>query len=145
MGWAEFNTARIEAGSPLFHVDFGADCLPHETSLLDETTSFTKGCYIGQEIVARMQNLGHPKRLLVGLRFDDARLPVAGSQVFDHEDRGTVIGAITSSTISPMRGHTAIAIAMIKWGKHRPNTKVVVPAEGQMVEAAVRGLRSMES
>jgi folate-binding protein YgfZ len=145
IGWAAFNTARIEAGSPLFHVDFGADCLPHETSLLDETTSFTKGCYIGQEIVARMQNLGHPKRLLVGLRFDDARLPVAGSQVFDHEDRGTVIGAITSSTISPMRGHTAIAIAMIKWGKHRPNTKVVVPAEGQMVEAAVRGLRSMES
>jgi folate-binding protein YgfZ len=144
VGWSAFNTARIEAGSPLFHVDFGGDCLPHETSLLDTTTSFTKGCYIGQEIVARMQSLGHPKRLLVGLRFEDDRLPVAGSQVFDHGDQSSVIGAITSSTISPMRGHTAIAFAMIKWGKHRPDTKVVVPADGQMVEAAVQGLRFID-
>ena len=71
VGWQAYNTARIEAGVPIYHVDFGPDSLPHETGLLDRAVSFTKGCYVGQEIVARMQSLGHPKRVLVGLKFDD--------------------------------------------------------------------------
>jgi len=71
IGWLAFNTARIEAGTPLYHVDFGPDSLPHETSLLDEAVSFTKGCYLGQEVVARLHNLGHPKRMLVGLKGKD--------------------------------------------------------------------------
>ncbi len=81
IGWLAYNTARIEAGTPIFHVDFGHDSLPGETGLLDHAVSFNKGCYIGQEIVARMKNLGHPKRLLVGLKFPDQKLPVAGTQV----------------------------------------------------------------
>lgn len=68
IGWAAFNIARIEAGTPLFYLDFGPDSLPHETSLLDSRVSFTKGCYLGQEIVARMQALGTPKQRLVSLR-----------------------------------------------------------------------------
>jgi len=143
IGWSAYNTARIEAGSPLFHVDFGVDCLPHETGILKQTTSFTKGCYIGQEIVARMENLGHPKRILVGLRCKDGRLPIAGSQVFDAEDTTRVVGAITSSTASPMLGGAAIAFAMVKWGKHRKGTQVKLPAEGEFVDAEVGDLSSL--
>lgn len=140
IGWLAYNTARIEAGTPLYHIDFGADCLPHETGILDQAVSFKKGCYLGQEIVARMQNLGHPKRIVVGVRCQDARLPVAGTQVFN-DDGADVIGAITSSTVSPMLGGNAIAFAMVKWGKHREGVRLKVGAEGAMVEAVVQKLR----
>lgn len=139
IGWLAFNTARIEAGTPLFHIDFGTDSLPHETGVLDDAVSFTKGCYLGQEIVARMQHLGHPKRVVVGLRFTDDRMPVAGTPVRAAQD-DTLIGAVTSSTVSPLLGNIAIAFAVMKWGSHEPGTTVRVPAEGGDVTATVQRL-----
>ena len=140
IGWSAYNIARIEAGTPLYHVDFGPDCLPHETGILDEAVSFTKGCYCGQEIVARMQSLGHPKRVLVGLGFADERMPIAGAQVFAQPDREEAIGVVTSSTISPMLGGRAIAFAMVKWGRHRSGTSLAVWAEGEVTSATVQML-----
>ena len=58
VGWAAFNSVRIEAGRPLFGIDFDATVLPAETPLEDRAVSFTKGCYPGQEIVARMKSRG---------------------------------------------------------------------------------------
>jgi len=160
IGWSAFNTARIEAGSPIFHVDFGHDSLPAETGLLDEAVSFTKGCYLGQEIVARMQSLGHPKRVLAGLRVQGGQLPVAGAQVTEPVDDGTadagdgdtsppaathkVIGGVTSSAISPLLGHTPVVFAVMKWGHHTPGTPVLVSAEGGLVQARVQGLGLLE-
>ena len=138
VGWLAYNTARIEAATGIYHIDFGPDSLPHETGALDQAVSFTKGCYLGQEIVARMQSLGHPKRVLVPLRCAGDAMPLAGEHVFDATDRSTIIGAVTSSTVSPLLGGRAIALAMIKWGKHRPDTTVIVPAEGSMTEATVQ-------
>ena len=157
IGWLAYNTARIEAGTPLYHIDFGKDTLPHETGVLDQAVSFTKGCYRGQEIVARLHNLGHPKRVLVGLRLADDRLPIAGSQVLEPDEptgdrtgttprgstSGSVIGGVTSSCVSPMLGGKAVAFAMVKWGMHEPGTPVVVPAEGQLVVATVGPLASL--
>lgn len=141
IGWLAFNTARIEAGTPIYHVDFGPDSLPHETGLIDQAVSFTKGCYVGQEIVARMQNLGHPKRVLTGLRFTDETLPIAGALLFSSGgDTSKPIGAVTSSTLSPMLGNIAIGFAMIRWGKHRTDTTVSVHAEGKQVEGSVQEL-----
>lgn len=162
IGWLAYNTARIEAGTPIYHIDFGPDSLPHETGVLNEAVSFTKGCYLGQEVVARMQSLGHPKRLLVGLKCADDRLPIAGSQVLelanggdpasspsgragpDHTG-GVVIGAVTSSCLSPMLGGVAVGFAMIRWGMHEPGTRVVVPAQGQMVPAVIHTLALLKS
>lgn len=145
IGWSAYNTARIEAGSPLFHIDFGTDSLPGETALLDEAVSFTKGCYIGQEIVARMKNLGHPKRVIAGLKLPGDAMPIAGAQVLDAKDRVTVIGGVTSSTLSPMLGNTAIAFAVLKWGRHEVGQTVAVPAEGRLVEATVHPLRFIDA
>ncbi len=159
IGWAAFNTARIEAGSPIFHVDFGHDSIPAETGVLDEAVSFIKGCYLGQEIVARMQSLGHPKRLLVGLQIQGDELPVAGAQVTESadDDAGAtgdnantptathkVIGGVTSSAISPLLGHKPMVFAVMKWGKHTPGTCVLIPAEGGLVRAKVQGLRFLD-
>lgn len=145
IGWLAFNTARIEAGSPLFHIDFTSDCTPAETSLLDEAVSFTKGCYLGQEIVARMRSLGHPKRVLVGLHLADDRLPSAGTAVSALSATGekvAEVGVVTSSAVSPVLGR-AVAMAMVKWGFHAVATKLTVPAEGHSVEAVVGPLRQL--
>ena len=142
IGWAAFNTVRIESGMPMFRVDFGQDCLPHETNILEQTVSFTKGCYLGQEVVARMESRGHPKRKLVGIKFDCIELPMAGTHVQTEE--GDIIGGITSSTNAPLLGQNAIAIAMMKWGKHRKGTKVTVPAEGKFITGTVCDLQALQ-
>ena len=148
IGWQAYNTARIEAGNPLYQIDFGPDSLPHETGILTEGVSFTKGCYLGQEIVARMQSLGHPKRVLVGIKIQDDRLPIAGSEVFqpeaDSQRPGPVVGAVTSSTVSPMMGGVAIAYAMVKWGLHAVGTRLLVPAEGRLTDCHVSEIRFLK-
>ncbi len=143
VGWLAYNTARIEAGTPIFRIDFGTDSLPAETGVLHDAVCFTKGCYLGQEVVARMQYLGHPKRVLVGLRFADDRMPVAGTPVRAAK-ADEVVGAVTSSTVSPILGNLAIAFAVMKWGSHEPGTQVIVPAEGQNVTGTVQGLKFVE-
>ena len=149
VGWLAFNTARIEAGAPIHHIDFGPDTIPAETGpLFDDAVSLTKGCYLGQEIVARMHALGHPKRVLCGLMFDDERLPVAGSAVYqpsdDDRSPSDVIGGVTSSTLSPMLGGRAIAFAMMKWGRHKPDTPIAAPAEGAFVNGRVHAMRFLK-
>ncbi|MFK7960182.1 MAG: glycine cleavage T C-terminal barrel domain-containing protein [Phycisphaerales bacterium] len=142
-GWYAYNIARIEAGTPLFNVDFATDSLPHETTLLSRRVSFTKGCYPGQEVVARTEHLGRPKQVLVGLAVDGEAEPMAGTQVFERDPdgaMGAVIGAVTSSTPSPMRGLEPIAIATIRSAKVAPGGRVIVLAGGEPVEATIGGL-----
>jgi folate-binding protein YgfZ len=143
IGWHAFNIARVEAGTPLFNIDFGPTNLPHETGVLQERVSFTKGCYLGQEIVARMENLGQPKQKLVGLRVQDDVLPVAESHVYDRTEggMGSPVGTITSSTLSPMLGAAPIAFAMIKTAAAAPGQRVIVAADNQQAEAIIGPLR----
>lgn len=142
IGWHAGNIARIEAGTPYFLVDFGPDSLPHETGLLHERVSFKKGCYLGQEVVARMESLGRPKKILRGLKLKSDLLPGSGGQVYDPSDTmGEVIGAVTSATPSPMLGSTVVAFAMIRESKSAAGTPVIVNAEGRQVEAQVHELR----
>jgi folate-binding protein YgfZ len=150
IGWHALNIARIEAGTPLYNIDFGPSNLPHETGeILHDRVSFTKGCYLGQEIVARMDALGNPKQKLVGLRMWDlegaveggARVPPAGAPVYFESapDKRDVVGAVTSSTISPMLGGVPIAFAMVKFKHAMPGTKLLVEAEGgALLKAEVR-------
>lgn len=149
VGWSAYNTARIESGQAIYHIDFGPDSLPAEAGeqAFEDAISLTKGCWLGQEAVARMHNLSHPKRLLVGLKLPADALAVAGSQVFEHDPdkrakapRGGQVGGITSSTLSPLLGRAGLAFAVMKWGRHKPGTKVAVPVDGEMVEAEVSGL-----
>ena len=148
IGWHAFNIARIEAGTPLMNIDFSSSNLPHETGVLRKRVSFTKGCYLGQEVVARMESLGQPKQVLVGSRMDDDRLPVAGSQVFARREDGSMdqqIGAVTSSTLSPMLGAMPIAFAMIRTAHSQGGTKLLVNAEAAQVSATVGPLNMLQS
>jgi folate-binding protein YgfZ len=135
-GWAAFNATRIEAGRPMFGIDFDDSILPHETGpALERAVSFTKGCYPGQEIVARMHARQQVARRIAGIRVEDGGLPLAGAKVFD--DKGNEIGGVTSSTVSPILSNAAIALALLKKPHFTTGSIVAVPAEGEMRKATV--------
>ncbi|MEM9167830.1 MAG: glycine cleavage T C-terminal barrel domain-containing protein [Planctomycetota bacterium] len=144
-GWQALNIARIEAGLPRFMLDFGPSSLPAETGLLDSRVSFTKGCFLGQEIVARMKSLGHPKQVVVGLRCESKLndtngvvQPQTGSVLSPEGELGVDVGAVTSATLSPTLGGVPVALATVKWGYHEPGTRLVLTAEGQRLAAEVQ-------
>jgi len=138
IGWQAYNVARIEGGSPLFLVDWGREALPHETGVLSRRVSFRKGCYLGQEVVARMESLGKPKQRLVALRMQDDRLPVCGAEVHAEAAGGEAIGRITSSSPAPMLGSACVAFAMLKFASGEPGTRVRMAAEGDWAIAVVQ-------
>ena len=136
IGWAAFNAARIEGGRPLFGIDFDDSILPHETGpLLSRAISFTKGCYPGQEIVARMHARQQVARKIAGVRVEGGFLPLAGAKFYD--DKGNEIGGVTSSTIAPVLSNAALAIGILKRPFFNVGTTVQVPAEGEMRNATV--------
>lgn len=143
VGWYAANIVRIEEGLPRFGIDFGKDSLPHETGVLAQRVSFRKGCYVGQEVVARMESRGRAKQRVAALRVEGGLLPSAGEQVFRQGDAmGEAVGAITSSTLSPMLGASPIAFATLRDEVAAPQTRVRVNAEGSQADAIVQaGLR----
>lgn len=152
VGWHALNVARIETGTPVFNLDFGTSSVPAETSLLHDRVSFTKGCYLGQEIVARMHALGRPKQVIVALRpagdvprdeRGQALMPVTGAQVCVPGEAGaTPVGAVSSATLSPMLGAIPICLATVRQQHGAADTKLVVAAEGRELLMRVQdGLR----
>jgi folate-binding protein YgfZ len=105
---AESLTARrIEAGVALVGVDTGPATLVQEARLEDVAVSFDKGCYLGQETVARVAYRGHVNRRLCGLLLSSPATP--GARV---QEAGAQVGTVTSAAVSPVRG--PIALAMIR-------------------------------
>jgi tRNA-modifying protein YgfZ len=98
---------RIESGRPKFSVDVGNETIPQEAGLNERAVSFTKGCYVGQETVARLHYKGKPNRHLRGLRLSG---PVERGDEIRFGDR--VVGEIGSTAVSPVHG--AIALALVR-------------------------------
>jgi len=99
-GWNALEMARIEAGIPRFGQDMDETNLPPEAGLDARAISYTKGCYIGQEVIARIRTYGQVAKALRGLRLaDDLKsLPTKGDKLFKGEKE---VGYITSATASP--------------------------------------------
>ena len=99
---------------------------------------FDKGCYLGQEIVARMESLGAPKRKLMKLQMKSDELPIAGSQIWESKEvTGTPIGVITSSAISPMAGGVPAVIAMLAKAFAGLGKTVYTYVGSELIEAEV--------
>jgi folate-binding protein YgfZ len=105
-----FETARTEDGVPLFGVDFDDRNLPQEVGRNELAISFTKGCYLGQETVARIDALGHVNQQLAGVRFVGVDLPEPGA-VLSRD--GHDAGRVTSAIYSP-RLQAPLALAMLR-------------------------------
>jgi folate-binding protein YgfZ len=101
---------RVESGRPRFGQDADVSNLPDEIGL-SEAISTTKGCYVGQEVVARLRTYGRVARRLVGFRFPEGRLPEG--TVFPDPDRpGAILGRVTSSVVSPRSGAIGLGFAI---------------------------------
>src|SRR3954463_3948477 len=96
---------RIESGRPRFSIDVGTDTIPEEAGLNERAVSFTKGCYVGQETVARLHYKGKPNRHLRGLRLDG---PVERGDEIRLGER--VVGEVGSTAVSPELGPIALAV-----------------------------------
>jgi tRNA-modifying protein YgfZ len=123
---------RIESGVPLFHRDMDEETIPLEAGIESRAISFSKGCYVGQEVIIRVLHRGHGRvaRKLVGLRLEGDAVPRPGVRI-RAEDRE--IGEVTSSTRSPALG-VPIALGYVHRDFVEPGTKVTVDgAEGEVV------------
>lgn len=103
--------ARIEAGRPEWGIDMNDSTIPQEANF-DEfgAISYTKGCYTGQETVARVHFRGHVNRFLRRLHFVSAAVPPTNAELVD--DAGNIVGDVRSVAISPRHG--GVALAMVR-------------------------------
>jgi len=110
-GLEAWEIGRVEAGRPEWGIDIDDTTIPQEANL-DElhAISYTKGCYVGQEVVARVHFRGHVNRHLRGLRSADAAPPPTGATL--HDSAGQQVGEIRSAVSSPRLG--GVALGMVR-------------------------------
>jgi len=138
IGWSAYNTARIEEGTPLLGIDITDHYLPMETGpWYARAVCVNKGCYLGQEVVARMHAHRSVARMFAGLRIGGQKLPLAGTELFDGT---TVVGMVTSSCMSPMLGYVPVAMGYVKTAYATVGKQIEALAEGSRVLASVTPL-----
>lgn len=113
---------RIEHGRPRYGVDLDDSVIPQEAGLNERAVSFEKGCYVGQETVARLFYKGKPNRHLRGLRLSE-RVDAGAQLSLD----GRPLGTLTSSAVSPALG--PIGLALLR-REAEPGTTLTVSAAG---------------
>jgi folate-binding protein YgfZ len=130
---------RVEAGVPRFLVDMTDDTIPLEAGLEDRAISFTKGCYVGQEIIVRVTTRGGGRvaRKLVGLVLPAAVTPPAPGSALHAGDR--VVGKLTSAVVSPRHGGV-IALGYAHRDFTDPGTSLEVHADAERLSATVHPL-----
>jgi aminomethyltransferase len=130
VGLQALELRRVELGVPRFGRDFGPDHFPQETGLGDQGVSYTKGCYLGQEVIARIHYRGQVNRLLRGLRLRDgaqrAGSPADGSEL---RLEGRPLGTLSSAVVSPIAGPIALGIVHRRGAD--PGTRVEVAGGGE--------------
>jgi folate-binding protein YgfZ len=117
---------RVEAGVPRFGAEMDTATMPAEAGIVEDAVSFTKGCYIGQETVARLHYKGKPNRHLRGLRLSGAAEPGAALRLGEKEV-GTLGGAVVSPALGP------IGLAIVR-REAEPGTEIAVGEDGVTAE-----------
>ena len=109
---------RVERGRPRYGIDLDESTIPQEAGLNERAVSFTKGCYVGQETVARLHYRGKPNRHLRGLRLSEPVEPGAELRLGER-----AVGHLGSSAVSPTFG--PIGLALVRHAAE-PGTPLVV-------------------
>lgn len=119
-GW---EALRIERGIPRFGSDFDASLYPQEAGLERVAVSFSKGCYLGQEVVYMLENRGQVKRRLAVFVLDSPGVPARGTAVLDAD--GGHVGEVTSAVFSPT-ARAPLAFALVKRVHAEPEAEVKI-------------------
>ena len=137
VGEEAFNIFRIEQGLPIVPNEINDDYNPLEAGFID-LIDFKKGCYIGQEVIARLDSYDKVQRKLVGVKFSD-QLELNNGQ-FILEDNGIEVGKVTSFTVSP-KLKSSIGLAYIRATHSTPGTELTLKlANNKIIKAEVHPL-----
>jgi folate-binding protein YgfZ len=123
---------RVERLEPVYGIDVDEKTIPQETGLTDEAVSFTKGCYLGQELVARIDSRGHVNRVLRRLAITRNILPPEGAGVFVDDKQVGTVSSVSENLVSP------IGLSMLR-REVEVGTEVSVRWADQAVPAIVGG------
>lgn len=134
-GMAALEILRIESGVPRTGIDMDESTLALEAPL-DDAISHAKGCYIGQEFVARIRDRGQVRRRFTGFRLQGRSIPRTGDPVFREE---TVVGTITSATFSPTL-KSAIALGYLRRELVQEGERIDIRSGGKSQPAVVSSL-----
>lgn len=127
---------RMEAGIPKAGPDLNEEIVPPEANLEGKAFSLSKGCYPGQEVVARMDTYGSVRRKLVGLVLRDSTIPPHGAKLFSGDRE---VGWVSSATRSPqLNGIIALGFPLRDFSA--PDTELTVDVEGKRLPATVKAL-----
>lgn len=136
VGTLAWTAVRVEAGDPVMGVDVDSDTMPHETGLVPDAVDFAKGCFLGQELVARVDSRGgNAPRRLMGVIVTTNVIPPAGAEIV-MEDR--VVGKLTSPAES-LTLRSPVGLSLL----HRsvePGDALVIRFEGGEASAAAAEL-----
>jgi folate-binding protein YgfZ len=121
VGEDTFEILRVEAGIARFGQDMDETSVVPETNL-DDAVSYTKGCYVGQEIIVRIKHRGHPAKKLTGLRFETDQQVEPGAVILSKENQE--IGRVTSAVVSPKLG--SIGLGYVRYEHLAEGTPIVV-------------------
>ena len=135
-GVATLESLTLEAGVPLFGKDMTSAVNPMQAGLEEKAIDFDKGCYIGQEVIAKIKYLGQVNRGLVGLKIGGEITPEAGAAVYSDEKN---IGSITRSAYCPTTD-AILAFSYLPRTQMEPGTHVIVDCLGGDAEATVESL-----
>jgi folate-binding protein YgfZ len=138
-GFEAYEMMRIEAGIPEYGVDIDESNLPQETGLTERAVSFEKGCYIGQETIARIRAYGHVNRYLVRLTVAGLQRPKPGCKLLSGQ---TEIGRLTSSSWAPS-SDAIIALGYVRRGFEQAGKSITVHDGNERYAAVVSPLRSI--
>ena len=136
VGYDALEILRIEAGLPRYGMDMDETNVVTEAAL-DDAVSYTKGCYVGQEIIARIKYRGHVAKKLSGVMFNQVEKVEPGALIQSTE--GKEIGRITSVTYSPHLGRT-VALGYLKYDYLTPDTSVKIIVGVEEIPAHVTEL-----
>ena len=135
VGWQALNVRRVEAGVPWWGAELDPTIVPLEARL-DHAISRTKGCYVGQEIIARIDARGHVNNLMAGFLVHGEGLPPAGAGI---QKDGKKVGRVTSPVHS-LRLNRPIALGFLRREHHEAGTRVQAVAENATWELEVTPL-----
>lgn len=124
MGHQAFEIHRLEAAIPRYGVELHDRVIPLEATF-DDAIAFDKGCYLGQEIIARLDTLGKPAKLLRQVILDTDDVPTPKTEVYREDGEGRKIGHVESAVYSP-RFEAALALAFVKRGHNDPGATITV-------------------
>ena len=133
-----FEVIRIERGVPKFLADMAEDTIPLEAGIADRAISFTKGCYVGQEIIVRVTHRGGGRlaRKLVRWHADDSApvVPLHDAPILANDRK---IGRVTSAAFSPSMGKV-VGLGYVHRGFVNPGTEITIVWNDARIQAAVK-------